>query len=49
MMAKAKKKRADKYDTKLAIEGTFEDVIRVMVTPGKPAPDPKPVRPKKKK
>jgi hypothetical protein len=37
-MAKAKKKRADKYDTKLAINGSFEDVIKVMVTPGKPEP-----------
>lgn len=30
-MAKAKKKRADKYDEKLAINGTFEDVIGVSV------------------
>ena len=36
MTAKAKKKRADKYDSKLAIEGSFEDVIKVSVTPGKP-------------
>ncbi|MDP4212258.1 MAG: hypothetical protein Q8926_06495 [Bacteroidota bacterium] len=48
-MRKAKKKRADKYDTKLAIEGSFEDVIKVSVTPGKPATPPKPVKPKKKK
>jgi hypothetical protein len=34
-MAKAKKKRADKYDTKLAINGSFEEVIKVMVTPSK--------------
>ena len=33
-MAKAKKKRADKYDNKLAITGSFEDVIKVSVTPG---------------
>ena len=44
-MAKAKKKRADKYDNKLAINGSFEDVIKVSVTPGKP----KPVKPPKKK
>ena len=35
-MAKAKKKapkkRAEKYDTKLAIKGSFEDVIKVSVT-----------------
>jgi hypothetical protein len=48
-MAKAKKKRADKYDSKLAINGSFEDVIKVMVTPGNPAPAPKPVKPKKNK
>jgi hypothetical protein len=30
---KAKKKRADKYDTKLTINGTFEDVIKVSVIP----------------
>lgn len=28
-MAKAKKKREDKYEEKLKIEGTFEDVIGV--------------------
>jgi len=32
-MAKAKKKRAEKYDTKLAINGTFADVIKVSVVP----------------
>jgi hypothetical protein len=42
-MAKAKKARAAKYDKKLAIDGTFEYVIRVSVQPG-----PKEV-PKKKK
>ena len=40
-MAKAKKKRADKYDEKLAIEGTFEDVIKVSVPPQPKQPDPK--------
>jgi len=48
-MAKTKKKRADKYDNKLAISGSFEDVIKVSVTHGKPATAPKPVKPKKKK
>jgi hypothetical protein len=46
-MAKAKKKRADKYDTKLAINGSFEDVIKVMVTPSKQEPK-KVDKPKKK-
>jgi len=46
-MAKAKKKRSDKYDNKLAITGSFEDVIKVSVTPGKPVT--KPVKPLKKK
>jgi hypothetical protein len=46
-MAKEKKKRADKYDTKLAINGSFEDVIKVMVTPT-PAP-PKEIKSVKKK
>lgn len=48
IMAKAKKKRADKYDNKLAINGSFDDVIKVSVA-GNPAPKPKPVKPKKKK
>lgn len=39
-MAKAKKKRASKYDQKLAINGTFEDVIRVSVQPGKAKDEP---------
>lgn len=30
-MAKAKKTRAKKYDEKLAIQGSFEDVIKVSV------------------
>jgi hypothetical protein len=38
IMAKAKKKRASKYDEKLAINGSFEDVIKVMVTPTKQEP-----------
>ena len=46
-MSKAKKKRADKYDNKLAINGSFEDVVKVSVTPGKPVT--KPVNPPKKK
>ncbi len=48
-MAKAKKKRANKYDNKLAITGSFEDVIKVSVTPGKPATAPKTVKAPKKK
>ena len=31
-MAKAKKQRAPKYDPKLAIKGSFADVIKVSVT-----------------
>jgi hypothetical protein len=50
-MAKAKskptKKRAENYDTKLAINGTFEDVIKLSVA-GNPAPAPKPIKPSKK-
>ncbi len=45
-MAKTKKKRAEKYDEKLAINGSFEDVIKVSAnytppkrdTPKKKAP-----------
>jgi hypothetical protein len=33
-MAKAKKKRADKYEKKLKISGSFEDVVKVSVKPG---------------
>jgi hypothetical protein len=47
-MAKAKKKRASKYDEKLAINGSFEDVIKVSVTPGKQEPK-KVEKPKKTK
>ena len=41
------RKQGDKYDEKLAINGSFEAVIKVMVTPSNPAPKPKPVKPKK--
>jgi hypothetical protein len=39
-MAKAKKARAAKYDEKLAINGTFDDLIKVSVnyTPPKKQP-----------
>lgn len=47
MAKKEKKNRAEKYDTKLAIDGTFEDVIKVSVIP-LPKPEPVPVTPKKK-
>jgi hypothetical protein len=30
---KPSKKRAEKYNTKLAINGTFEDVMKVSATP----------------
>jgi hypothetical protein len=50
-MAKAKKKkRADHYDEKLSINGSFEDVIRISVNP-KPEEkkeEEKPVQKKKK-
>jgi len=32
-MAKAKKPRADKYDTKLAINGDFDAVIKASIIP----------------
>jgi hypothetical protein len=32
-MAKTKKKRASKYEDKLSIHGTFEDVVKVSVQP----------------
>ena len=47
-MAKAKKKRADKYDEKLAIKGNFADVIKDSVA-GNPAPKPKGNKGNKKK
>jgi hypothetical protein len=43
-MAKAKKpkkKRAETYDPKLKITGSFEDVIKVSVTPQKAIEKPK--------
>jgi len=46
MMAKAKKPRAEKYDTKLAINGTFADVIKASVIP---MPSGSKVQPKKEK
>ncbi len=45
---KAAKKSAHKYDEKLAINGTFEEVIRLSVA-GNPAPAPKPIKHPKKK
>ena len=49
-MLTAKKSRAEKYDIKLAIKGTFEDVIKASVIPmpvgGKVQP--KKDKPKKK-
>jgi hypothetical protein len=47
-MAKAKKKRADKYDTKLAINATFDEIIKVSTEPYTPK-DEKDSKPKKKK
>jgi hypothetical protein len=48
-MAKAKKARAAKYDEKLAIDGTFEDLIKVSVnyTPPKKVPAKKAAKKKK--
>ena len=48
IMAKVKKKRASKYDEKLAINGTFDEVIKVSATPYKPVPK-KQAKPVKKK
>ena len=47
-MVKAKKPRADKYDTKLAIKGTFADVIKASVIPMPAQVQPKNDKPKKK-
>ena len=47
-MAKAKKKRAEKYDTKLAINGTFADVIKVSTIPMVKKEDKPKDKPKKK-
>jgi hypothetical protein len=35
-MAKANKKRASKYDEKLAINASFDEIIKVSATPYKP-------------
>lgn len=40
-MAKAKKQRAEKYDKKLSINGSFEDVIKLSAQPLKKADRPK--------
>jgi hypothetical protein len=45
-MAKEKKKRATKYDEKLAINGSFEEVIKLSATPYKPKKEKKPVKKK---
>lgn len=38
----ASKKRASKYEKKLSIDGSFEDVIKVSITPDdKPKEEPK--------
>ena len=33
---KPKKKRATKYDEKLKVKGTFEDLVKALVTPKNP-------------
>lgn len=40
-MAKTEKKRADKYEKKVAIKGTFGDVIKMAVTNPDKATKPK--------
>jgi hypothetical protein len=48
---KEKKSRADRYEDKLKINGSFEDVIKVSVTPTPPhekKEEEKPVQKKKK-
>ncbi len=47
-MAKAKKQRSKQYDPKLAIKGSFADVIKVSVTPTKKDQQEKPKEAKKK-
>jgi hypothetical protein len=47
-MAKEKKKRATKYDEKLAINASFDDIIKLSATPYTPAPK-KEKKPAKKK
>jgi len=50
MSKKEKKKRSDKYEEKLSIDGTFEDVIKVSVKPyTMPEPEKKEERPTDKK
>jgi hypothetical protein len=46
-VAKLKKKRASKYDSKLSVHGSFEDVIKASVA-GNPVLAPKAIKPKKK-
>lgn len=48
-MAKAKKARAAKYDEKLAINGTLEDLIKVSVNYTPPKKEPAKKAAKKKK
>jgi len=50
-MAKEKKKRASKYDEKLAINASFDDMIKLLAEPYTPSPQPKPkpVKPKRRK
>jgi hypothetical protein len=48
-MAKAKKARAAKYDEKLAINGTFEDLIKVSINYTPPKKEKAKKAPKKKK
>jgi hypothetical protein len=48
-MAKAKKKRASKYDTKLSINASFDEIIKISAEPYTPATKQKPVKPPKKK
>ena len=47
-MAKAKKKRAEKYDTKLAINATFADFIKLSVIPMEKKEEKPKDKPKKK-
>jgi hypothetical protein len=47
-MAKEKKKRATKYDEKLAINASFDDIKKLSATPYTPKPK-KVDKPKKKK
>jgi hypothetical protein len=47
-MTKEKKKRATEYDEKLAINASFEDIIKLSAKPYKPVPE-KPVKSNKKK